>query len=86
MITEPLYGSELEKMFLWHFARAVYGAKYHFCGGKGIKGRVSSLGHLEFTALRSVLATEQGRVSRQELLIFFLQLSCSLSFSVLHRC
>lgn len=22
------------KMFLWHFARAVYGAKYHFCEGK----------------------------------------------------
>lgn len=76
MITEPLYGRELEKMFLWHFARAVYGAKHHFCGGKDIKRRASSLSHSEFTALRSVLATEQGRGSRQELLIlsFFLQL------------
>lgn len=41
------------KMFLWHFARAVYGAKYRFCGGKGIKGRASSISHSEFTVLQS---------------------------------
>lgn len=63
------------KMFLWHFVRAVYGAKYHFCGGKGIEGGVSSPSHSEFTALQPVLATEQGReLSRSD---SFLASSCS---------
>lgn len=61
-------------MFLWHFARGVYGAKYRFCGGKGIKGRASSLATLDLQHCSLRLATVQGRGSRQELLIlsFFL--------------
>lgn len=73
------------KMLLWNFARAVYRAIYHFCAGKGIRGGVSRPSHSEFTALQPVLATEQGRGARQELLIpsFFLQLRLQPEFQCL---
>lgn len=47
-------------MLLWHFVRAVCGTRSHFCGGKGIKGRASSLSHSQFTALQSVTG-QRGR-------------------------